>query len=292
MAHEQHGGYYLPEPSRWPVTASVGLFLAAIGAGSWINGVGAGKYILLLGFLIVLYVVVGWFGTVIRENESGLYNEQVDKSFRWGMIWFIFSEVMFFAAFFGALFYARLLAVPWLGGEGAKYLTHEVLWPNFQAFWPLLNPPSPEHFDVPKGIIETWGVPALNTVILLSSSVTVTWAHWGLKMNQRWKLILGLILTIALGVTFLSLQAKEYIHAYHELNFTLHSGIYGTTFFMLTGFHGLHVTLGTIILTVILGRSIAGHFKPEEHFGFEAAAWYWHFVDAVWLFLFTFVYWL
>jgi cytochrome c oxidase subunit 3 len=292
MAHAQHGGYYLPEPSRWPVTASVGLFLMAIGAGSWINGMGPGKYILLLGVLIVLYVVVGWFGTVIRENERGLYNEQVDKSFRWGMMWFIFSEVMFFGAFFGALFYARVLSVPWLGGEGTKFATHEVLWPHFEALWPLLHMPSSANYAVPEHAMPAWGIPALNTLILLSSGVTVTWAHWGLKMKRRAQLIIGLIFTVALGALFLSFQAYEYSHAYHELNLKLTSGIYGTTFFMLTGFHGLHVTLGAIMLTVILGRSIAGHFKPDDHFGFEAVAWYWHFVDVVWLGLFIFVYWL
>jgi cytochrome c oxidase subunit 3 len=292
MAHAHDGGYYLPEPSRWPITASAGMFAMAVGAGSWINGLGAGKYILALGLLIVLYVVIGWFGTVIRENEKGLFNEQVDRSFRWGMSWFIFSEVMFFAAFFGALFYVRMLSVPWLGGEGAKFATHEYLWPGFQAMWPLLQMPYPANFAVPHEVMGAWGVPALNTLILLSSGVTVTWAHWGLKRNSRAHLIIGLLFTVLLGMLFLSFQAYEYGHAYHELNLKLSSGVYGATFFMLTGFHGLHVTLGTIMLMVILGRSIAGHFKPDDHFGFEAVAWYWHFVDVVWLGLFIFVYWL
>jgi cytochrome c oxidase subunit 3 len=294
MAHAQHaaGSYYLPEPSGWPIIGSIGLFITAIGAGSWLNDMAFGKYLVLLGLLIMLYVIAGWFGTVIRENEHGMYNEQVDRSFRWGMMWFIFSEVMFFGAFFGALFYARLWSVPWLGGEGAKFSTHEFLWPHFQAIWPLIQVPYPENFATPKHAMGAWGLPALNTLILLSSSVTVTWAHWGLKMNRRWQLILGLAVTVVLGALFLFFQAEEYAHAYSELNLRLDSGIYGTTFFMLTGFHGLHVTIGTLVLAVILGRSIAGHFSAHDHFGFEAAAWYWHFVDVVWLGLFIFVYWL
>jgi cytochrome c oxidase subunit 3 len=199
---------------------------------------------------------------------------------------------MFFGAFFGALFYARMWSVPWLGGEGAKFSTHEYLWPSFQAVWPLIHVPYPENFATPKEAMAAWGIPALNTLILLSSGVTVTWAHWGLKMNRRWQLILGLAATVALGALFLAFQVHEYGHAYSELNLKLSSGIYGTTFFMLTGFHGLHVTMGTIMLAVILGRSIAGHFRPHDHFGFEAVAWYWHFVDVVWLGLFIFVYWL
>ena len=228
-------------------------------------------------------------GTVIAESQSGKYNQQVDMSFRWGMGWFIFSEVMFFAAFFGALFYARMYAVPWLGGAGNKFFTHELLWPAFDAVWPTNGP---QGVGGDFTLMGAWGIPAVNTLILLSSGVTVTWAHWGLKENKRAQLILGLIATVALGFLFLGLQASEYIHAYHELNLTLKSGIYGTTFFMLTGFHGLHVTLGATMLTVILIRSIKGHFTDEHHFAFEAVAWYWHFVDVVWLGLFIFVYWL
>jgi cytochrome c oxidase subunit 3 len=197
---------------------------------------------------------------------------------------------MFFAAFFGALFYARHYSVPWLGGEAAsKAATHALLWPSYEAIWPTNGPG-----DVggQYGAMEAWGLPAINTVILLSSGVTVTWAHWGLLKQDRRQLILGLAATVVLGFLFVALQAYEYTHAYHELNLTLHTGIYGSTFFMLTGFHGFHVTLGAIILLVILLRSIRGHFTPERHFAFEAAAWYWHFVDVVWLGLFIFVYWL
>jgi cytochrome c oxidase subunit 3 len=229
-------------------------------------------------------MMIGWFGTVIRESEGGKYNKQVDLSFRWSMSWFIFSEVMFFAAFFGALFYMRMMAVPGLASGD----TMEQIWPGFSAHWPISGPGIEETFR-PMG---AWGIPAINTLILLTSGVTVTWAHWGLKKNNRSQLIIGLIATVALGILFLSLQAYEYVHAYHEYNLTLGMGAYGATFFMLTGFHGFHVTVGTIMLIVILGRAMAGHFTAEHHFAFEGVSWYWHFVDVVWLLLFVLVYWL
>jgi cytochrome c oxidase subunit 3 len=281
----QSSRYYLPEPSHWPVVGSCALFLMALGATFWMNGLGAGPWLVLAGFAVLIYMLFGWFGVVIRESEAGKYNKQVDVSFRWAMSWFIFSEVMFFAAFFGALFYMRVLSVPWLGSGD----TMEQLWPHFSAQWPQSTGPYIEEKFTPMG---AWGIPAINTMILLSSGVTVTWAHWGLKKNSRSQLILGLVATIALGMLFLGLQAYEYIHAYHALNLTLSMGAYGATFFMLTGFHGFHVTIGTLMLMVILGRSIAGHFTAEHHFGFEGVSWYWHFVDVVWLLLFVLVYWL
>ncbi|HTT07594.1 MAG TPA: cytochrome c oxidase subunit 3 [Gammaproteobacteria bacterium] len=285
-------GYYLPDPSRWPITGSIGLFSLLGGFALTLDGHTAGKAIMLFGVLVMLGMLFGWFGTVIRESEGGQYNGQVDVSFRWGMAWFIFSEVMFFAAFFGALFYARQLSVPWLGGEGDKVATHQYLWSSFTAAWPLLSTPNTSLFMQIKEVIPAFGVPAINTLLLLSSGVTVTIAHHALKHNKRGVLILFLLLTIALGVAFLLCQAHEYGEAYREKGLTLNSGIYGSTFFMLTGFHGLHVTLGAIMLTVIWIRCLKGHFKPNHHFGFEAVAWYWHFVDVVWLGLFIFVYWL
>ncbi len=279
--------YYVPHQSYWPIIASIGLFTLMVGVATWLNG---GSNILFwVGLSLILITMFGWFGTVIHESEKGLYSAQMDRSFRLGMVWFIFSEVMFFAAFFGALFYARMYAVPWLGGEGHGVLTHGLLWPHYEAVWPTNGPERIGGFFAPMG---PWGLPAINTLILLSSGVTITWAHWGLVEGNRAQLIKGLAATVALGVLFLSLQAYEYVHAYKDLHLTLGSGIYGSTFFMLTGFHGLHVTIGAIILAVILFRSIAGHFTPQRHFAFEAAAWYWHFVDVVWLGLFIFVYWL
>jgi cytochrome c oxidase subunit 3 len=276
--------YYLPEPSHWPVVGSSALFLLAFGGVLWMNGVGTGPWIVVAGLAILTYMLFGWFGTVIRESEGGKFNKQVDLSFRWSMSWFIFSEVMFFAAFFGALFYMRVLSVPGLASGD----TMEQIWPGFVAHWPISGPGIEETFT-PMG---AWGIPAINTLILLTSGVTVTWAHWALRKNNRAQLIAGLAATVALGILFLSLQAYEYVHAYHELGLTLGMGAYGATFFMLTGFHGFHVTIGTIMLIVILGRSIAGHFTAERHFAFEGVSWYWHFVDVVWLLLFVLVYWL
>jgi cytochrome c oxidase subunit 3 len=234
-------------------------------------------------------MLFGWFGTVIKESRGGLYSAQMDRSFRWGMSWFIFSEVMFFIAFFGALFYVRHISGPALGGEGAQGITH-MLWPNFQFTWPLLDNPDSKLFPPPKEVISPWGLPLLNTVLLVSSSVTVTIAHHALKKGHRGALKLWLALTVVLGCAFLIFQAEEYMHAYRELGLTLGSGIYGATFFMLTGFHGAHVTIGTIILFVMLMRVMRGHFDSEHQFGFEAASWYWHFVDVVWIGLFVFVY--
>jgi cytochrome c oxidase subunit 3 len=194
---------------------------------------------------------------------------------------------MFFGAFFGALFYTRILSVPWLGGEGSKLLTNTVLWPHFEAGWPSNGP---GNIGGAFEAMEAWGLPAINTLLLITSSFTVTWAHHALKENKRARCIAFMWLTVALGVTFLCFQAKEYIHAYTAQNLTLGSGVYGSTFFMLTGFHGLHVTLGTLMLIIITLRLMAGHFKPDRHFGFEGVAWYWHFVDVVWIGLFTFVY--
>ena len=280
------GGYYFAPPSKWPVVGSTALLFLASGLVMWMNQIqpwgGAG---MIVGFSILLYMLFGWFGNVIHESESGMYNKQVDNSFRWAMSWFIFSEVMFFAAFFGALYYARALSVPWLGDADNAFI-----WAGYDARWPTAGP----YFDLdPAKAFQTmgaWGVPALNTALLLASGVTVTYAHHALRANNRSGLIWGLFLTIALGFTFLGFQIYEYVHAYSELNLKLTSGVFGSTFFMLTGFHGFHVTLGAVMLTVILFRSMKGHFKPEHHFGFEAVAWYWHFVDVVWLGLFIFVY--
>ncbi|MBI3561022.1 MAG: cytochrome c oxidase subunit 3 [Gammaproteobacteria bacterium] len=293
--------YYLPQPSYWPLIGSVGLFTTTFGFASALPGKAGdpmGNMLMMyIGLAILAFMMFGWFSTVVRESEAGKYNMQVDMSFRMGMMWFIFSEVMFFAAFFGALFYARQLSVPWLAGGDPG--TNELLWKGFQQNWPLLQTPEmavkPDAdltFSKASGVIEAWGVPFYNTLILLTSGLTVTFAHWALKQKNRTGLILWLCATVVLGYLFVGLQASEYGHAYHALNLKLSSGIYGTTFFMLTGFHGLHVTIGATMLLIITLRSIKGHFTPERHFAFEAVAWYWHFVDVVWLGLFIFVYWL
>ena len=277
-------GYFIPQPSQWPIVGSIALTFMGFGAALTMNEVGFGPWMLIIGLAILAYMMFGWFGTVARESETGTYSPQVDISFRWSMSWFIFSEVMFFAAFFGALFYMRILSVPGLADAD----TGALLWSDFKAGWPVSGPGIEDKFT-PMG---AWGIPAINTLILLTSGATVTWAHWALKNNNRAQLNLGLFLTIALGIAFLCLQVYEYVHAYHELNLTLAQGAYGASFYMLTGFHGFHVTIGTLMLIVILFRCLAGHFKPENHFAFEAVSWYWHFVDVVWLMLFVLVYFL
>lgn len=287
------GSYYIPDRSHWPIVGSIGLFLIAFGAAEWLHKVWYGPHLLSVGALIITFMLFGWFGTVIRESVKGFYNDQVDRTYRWAMSWFIFSEICFFAIFFGALFYARWYAVPAMGGEFLHHLTtHYLLWPDFISDWPLFVNPDNVKFFGAENTVDTWHLPALNTLILLTSGVTITWAHWALKKNMRTQLIIGLFLTVALGILFLLFQANEYMEAYQHLDLTLNAGIYGTTFFMLTGFHGMHVTIGTIMLIVILGRCLCGHFTPDNHFAFEGVAWYWHFVDVVWLFLFIFVYWL
>jgi len=287
MAHAS-GGYYVPHSAKWPIVGSIGLTTLVVSAANALNGNGDfWTYLMFGGAAIVLFMMWGWFGTVIRESESGIYGRDVDISFRMGMIWFIASEVMFFAAFFGALYYARALVGPWLGGEGSGLATEQFLYPGYEAAWPTNGP---EGIGGPFKTIPAFDLPLINTMILLISGLTVTMAHHAIKEDHRRALVLWLGATVALGFLFVFLQAEEYIHAYTELNLTLGSGIYGSTFFMLTGFHGLHVTLGAIMLAVIMVRCIKGHFKPDSHFGFEAVAWYWHFVDVVWLGLFVFVY--
>ena len=287
MAHHADDTYYVPHGTKWPIIGSIGMIILMVSAAFWVNDSATAPWTALIGTLILIYMIFGWFGEVIRESEAGLYNAQVDTSFRMGMMWFIFSEVMFFACFFGALFYARMFSVAWLGGEGTGALTNELLWQGYDAVWPTAGP---AELGGRFQTVPAFGVPFINTLILLSSGFTVTMAHHALKKDDRGKLIAWLIATVVLGFLFVYLQIEEYIEAYQHLGLTLGSGIYGSTFFMLTGFHGMHVTLGAIMLTVITIRCIRGHFKPEQHFGFEAVAWYWHFVDVVWLGLFIFVY--
>ena len=287
--------YYVPDSSVWPIIGSIALFLTAFGAASFIHQstekvAAEGSYgapLFYLGLAAIVFMMFGWFRTVIQESLKGMVSGQLDRTYRMGMAWFIVSEVMFFAAFFGALFYARIISVPWLAGAGNNLETHLQLWPDFADIWPLFMTPGGSQTEA----MEAWGLPFINTIILVSSSVTLTFAHWALKKDRRLPLKLWLLVTVVLGATFLTLQVVEYAHAYQELGLSLGSGIYGSTFFMLTGFHGAHVTMGTIMLAIMLLRCLRGHFSPDKHFAFEAVSWYWHFVDVVWLFLFTFVYW-
>ncbi|MGC4029220.1 MAG: cytochrome c oxidase subunit 3 [Steroidobacteraceae bacterium] len=291
-ATHDSGKYYIPHSSPWPIFGAVTLFVLMVGVCSFLNH-WAGGWAFIPGAVMLAVLFFGWFATVVKENQQGLYGLDVDRSFRMGMMWFIISEIFFFAAFFGALFYARQLSVPWLGGEGVKVFNKLLLWQNYDAAWPTNGPAVVGgRADGTFGTIPAFGLPAINTAILLTSGVTITIAHHALRAGNRMVLNIFLAATFILGFIFVGLQAEEYVHAWTELGLRLSTGIYGSTFFMLTGFHGLHVTIGAIMLLVIWLRCLKGHFTPERHFGFEAVAWYWHFVDVVWLILFVFVYWI
>lgn len=289
----KHQPYFVPAQSSWPIVGAVALFLIAVGAGITVQNMAEGgdgsvfgKLILLSGFLFLLYMFAGWFSNIITESMSGQYSAQLSRSFRQGMSWFIFSEIMFFGAFFGALFYARMISVPWLGGASNNAMTNEVIWPAFEAMWPLIITPDGETTTV----MPWQGIPLINTIILLTSSITLHLAHTSLEKNKRMALIVWLEVTIVLACFFLYYQGVEYVHAYQDLGLTLQSGVYGNTFFLLTGFHGMHVLLGTTFLIILLARVAKDHFTPKNHFAFQAGSWYWHFVDVVWLCLFVFVY--
>lgn len=277
--------YFVPHPSQYPILAGLSLLIWAFGMAGWVNNIAMSQWLALAGVMGLILTLYFWFGQAIGESESGQYSKRVDVSYRWSMSWFIFSEIMFFAAFFGALFYARTVSLPWLADPDYS----GILWPDFRAIWPTAGP---------QGVVEPFvamgpfWLPTINTALLLSSGVTLTLSHHALRDNKRKPAILWLFATILLGAIFMCVQAYEYYHAYHELNLKLSSGIYGSTFFMLTGFHGFHVTIGAIMLSVVLYRLIKGHFTPTQHFAFEGAAWYWHFVDVVWLGLYVVVYWM
>ena len=293
MSTSAHGTtpyYFVPGPSRHPAMAAFGLLFVIMGASQWINGAEWGKYALAFGLAFWLGVLYQWFGDAIAESEGGQYGRKIDLSFRWSMSWFIFSEVMFFGAFFSALWWGRAHSVPALGS-----LDNALLWPDFKAVWPSL---AAGVTGSPAGIVEpftTMGpfwLPTINTALLLTSGVTLTIAHHALLDSNRSKTVAFMWLTVLLGVTFLFVQGYEYYHAYTEYNLKLSSGIYGSTFFMLTGFHGFHVFVGMLMLLATTLRLQNGHFSADRHFGFEGAAWYWHFVDVVWLGLYILVYWL
>lgn len=292
MTNKAYDSYYVPSQSHWPIVGAFALFLIAFGAGNYVTDLaneqsGYGGYMLLAGIALIIYMLVGWFSDVVNESLAGKYSNQMDNSFKQGMSWFIFSEFMFFAAFFGALLYLRVFSVPWLGGAGNNAETGAVLWPNFVAQWPLLKTPD----GTTTTAMGWYGLPLLNTVLLLTSSITAHFAHSALIKNNRSALKVWLGITIVLGITFMFFQVQEYAHGYsEEMRLFLTSGVYGNSFYLLTGFHGMHVTLGCIMLIIMLLRILKGHFTPESHFAFKAASWYWHFVDVVWVMLFIFVY--
>lgn len=292
MTNKDYESYYVPSQSHWPIVGAVALFMIAFGAANYVTDManettGYGGYLLFAGIVLIVYMLVGWFSDVIKESLAGKYSIQMDNSFKQGMSWFIFSEVMFFAAFFGALLYLRVFSVPWLGGAGNNVSTGAVLWPDFVAQWPLLTTPD----GTTTNAMGWYGLPLINTTLLLTSSITAHFAHSALIKNNRSSLKKWLGLTIVLGIAFMFFQVLEYSHGYsEEMRLFLDSGVYGNTFYLLTGFHGMHVTLGCIMLIVMWCRVLKGHFTPKKHFAFQAASWYWHFVDVVWVMLFVFVY--
>ena len=289
-AHAATPYYYVPNPSRHPVMASIGLLFVVLGASQCINGHDWGKWSLAFGMLWWLGTLFQWFRESIAESEGGLYGHKIDLSFRWSMSWFIFSEVMFFGAFFTALWWARAHSVPELGS-----LENALLWPDFKAIWPSTAAgvtASPGDIVEPFTTMGPFWLPTINTALLLSSGVTLTIAHHALRENHRGRTIAFMWMTVLLGMVFLGVQGYEYAHAYSALNLKLTSGVYGSTFYMLTGFHGFHVLVGMLMLLFITLRLQKGHFTADKHFGFEGAAWYWHFVDVVWLGLYILVYWL
>lgn len=276
--------YYVPGLSAHPIRTSVSLLLTLLGAALWINNSTIGYVLFLTGISCLLASLYFWFGEAIRESELGFNSKRVDSAYRWSMAWFIFSEVMFFSAFFFTLWYMREVTTPWLSD-----LDHQtLLWPGFTGDWPNLGPAG--IVDEYKTMGPFW-LPTINTALLLTSGLTLTIAHHALRASKRTSAIVWLAITVILGFTFVGCQSYEYMHAYADLNLRFDSGAFGAIFYMLTGFHGFHVILGSVFLTVILVRLIRGHFTAEHHFGFEGAAWYWHFVDVVWLGLYLFVYW-
>ena len=292
MSAASHGAtpyYFVPGPSSRPVMSSIGLFFVILGASQWVNGVGWGAWSLAFGMLFWLVTLFQWFRDSIRESEGGLYGRKIDLSYRWSMSWFIFSEVMFFGAFFTALWWARSHSIPTLGS-----LDNALLWPDFKAVWPSLAAgatASPADIVEPFTTMTPFWLPTINTALLLTSGVTLTIAHHAMRENHRGRTIAFMWMTVVLGIVFLAVQGYEYFHAYSDLNLKMSSGVYGSTFYMLTGFHGFHVLVGMLMLLFITLRLQKGHFTADKHFGFEGAAWYWHFVDVVWLSLYLLVYW-
>ena len=292
MSSTTHGStpyYFVPGPSRHPAMAALGMFFVLLGASQWINGADWGKWSLAFGMALFLGVLYQWFKEAIHESETGQYGHKIDLSFRWSMSWFIFSEVMFFGAFFTALWWARSHSMPALGN-----LENALLWPDFKAVWPSMAAGvtgSPAGIVEPFSTMTPFWLPTINTALLLTSGVTLTIAHHALIAGNRGRTIAFMWMTVILGTTFLGVQGYEYFHAYSDLNLKMTSGVFGSTFYMLTGFHGFHVFVGMLMLLFITLRLQKGHFTPERHFGFEGAAWYWHFVDVVWLGLYVLIYW-
>ena len=272
MSAKEHENYYVPEQSKLPIMMAVALGLSAYGAGTFFNtwsdpNAERVSIYLIAGVALIFATMFIWFSTVIREDHEGLVSNQLRQSYVWGMGWFIFSEVMFFAAFFGALYYVRNMSVPWLAGEGEKGVA-SMLWEGFSSTWPITSNPDNELFPAPKDFISPWGLPLLNTILLVLSSITIHIAHNALKAGNRVALKRWMVITLVLGFAFVGFQAEEYVVAYQQLDLTLRSGIYGSTFFMLTGFHGFHVCMGAIMILIMFPAGVEGALYPGESLRF------------------------
>lgn len=290
--HQPSTSYYLPKPSYLPIIACLSLLAMAMGGAHWLHGYFYGPWLFLAGFIGLWLLMIAWFTTVIKEGLHHRYPPQTDRTFRMAMKFFIFSEVCFFGAFFFMLFYIRIISVPAIGGEAFSPLTNLLLWPNFSADWPLIHAPNAGLFTLIKQPAQAFGLPLIETLTLISSGITLTIAHHALCKQKRKLLAFFMIITVLLGMAFIMMQAHEYLHGYTHEGLRLTSNIYGSSYYLMTGFHGLHVMIGTIMLIIIMLRCFSGHFTAHQHFAFQGVAWYWHFVDVVWLLLFVFVYWL
>jgi cytochrome c oxidase subunit III len=309
--------YYVPEQSKLPIVTAIGIGFSVYGASSAIDAIkqqeSANWSVLIIGLVIIACALYVWFREAISENKQSLHNAKMKGSYRIAMQWFIFSEVMFFAAFFGALFYIKYLSMPWIAGEGEGGRMNGLIWNGFENIWPSIwsgidalthvatipqeavgisNQPIANNgvFTRADHIGSPFKLPLINTLLLISSSFTVHWAHHAIKHDKLGLFKRWMVATLLLGVVFIGVQAFEYYEAYVHMGLTLKSGVYGSTFFMLTGFHGFHVCMGAFILCIQMIRGWKGQFSSEDHFGFEAGSWYWHFVDVVWIFLFLVVY--
>lgn len=283
--------YYVPPSSRWPILGAGVCTLVAISLVQFLHGLSWAPWFMGFSLAILVFWMALWFYDVIGESLQGVNNAQVDRSYRLGMLWFIISEVWLFAALFGVLFYARWISVPSIGGEGGfSIATKEFLYPHFHANWPLLINPDNTLFKGPHEAVSAWGLPFYNTIILLLSAFMLTRAQRALAQQKNRRACFWTLVTVFLGAVFLCGQVLEYAHAITEQGITLQSGIYASTFYILTGFHGMHVAIGSLFLLVVAIRLGMGHFQPKAHFAFQAASWYWNLVDVVWWALFLFVY--
>ena len=288
---EKNEKYYIPNSSPYPLVGTIGIFLLLFGFVNWIHEETWGMYCALAGLIIFIGVLCFWFRRIIKEYRTGLSTAaQVQRAYRWGVFWFLFTEALFFFGLFFALFYVQVFGIKWLAGEGHGAVTHLMLWPNFQHGWPVMSLPNPNQYTGPAEGPNPWGIPLLNTLVILISVFTITMARKATFEMKRKKMLSYQMATILLAVVFLVLQGFEYYYAYTEEMLKLGSGIYGNIFYFMTGFDGLHVVAGIIMLLVIFFRMKRGDYDSQRNLGVRLISWYWYFVAIVWILLFLFLY--